>query len=111
MQCVFCKSEIEDYTVVGFDVITSSSDNEASSYLSIGTKVAMLECPHCDMIFFMKSESEHLKNMHSISKEEMSFSASQGIDDITKLSAAEKKELYEKMKKELIEKFKADDPQ
>jgi hypothetical protein len=119
MQCVFCKGNIDDYQLINFDVITGLEHKpfqirttwSGGIYVGTAYTVALVECPHCDMVFFMKADSQKLKDMDLVFPTDSQTASSSETPGYSKMSAQEKRELYEKMKKEIIENFESDDTQ
>jgi hypothetical protein len=113
MKCVFCKGEIDRYILVNLDIITSAEHKPfpmlttygASTYTGTVRAVALLECPHCDMAFFMKPQSGLLKNMSLVVPEQIGSASSPSGPDIKNMTPEEKEELYKKMSKELISRY------
>lgn len=104
MNCPFCKGPVGHYILVSLPILSSPEGREAS-YVAYDYTLAMLECPHCDMIFFLKASSPKLKTIQPLITDEIIANYSKGIRDISSMTPEEKHDLYEKMKKELIEKF------
>jgi hypothetical protein len=113
MQCVFCKGKIQDYKLINLDVITNLDHKpfemritwSGGIYVGMAYTVALIECPHCDMVFFLRPGSKRLDGMNLAIPEESISSISQDSADIQKMTPREKDELYEKIKKELLEKY------
>ena len=103
MKCVYCQKEIENYIIVKFNVLTEYPEPEV--YGAWGYSVAMLECPHCDMIFFLKADSKRLQDMKPLTDRELHSSFTKGVKDISLMTREEKEEIYQRTKKILLEKY------
>ncbi len=112
MQCVFCKEDVNDYRLVNFDTITSANQQpfatvsgfSGGKYVGTAYVAAMIECPHCDAVFFLKAASKRLNGMNLvIESSESPIFPDEG--DISGMTSEEKTALYEKMKKDLIAKY------
>jgi hypothetical protein len=116
MRCVYCGEEISDYRLVNLDIVTNNfpvpfpsiPTYGSSKYVGVVREVALLECPHCDMTFFVKANSQKLSGMNIILPANPNIAASTNALDYDKMTAEEKRALYEKIKGELIAKYVGD---
>jgi hypothetical protein len=104
MQCAFCGHEIPNYALATLDIIASPDDG-AGVFGAAKYSLAMVECPNCDMVFFLKPSSKRLKDMRLLLIDEITSSMLDGVNDISEMTHEEKDEIYERMKKMLIEKY------
>ncbi|MDR1509754.1 MAG: hypothetical protein LBS53_08950 [Synergistaceae bacterium] len=104
MKCVYCKNEIKNYILAGADIL--ARDPAESNLFGTATySMALVECPHCDMIFFLKPSSKRLEGMRLLMEDELMSSMSEGVKDISKMTSEEKHARYEEIKKELLRQY------
>lgn len=104
MECPFCSGAIGSYVITSLPII-SHLENDGEPYVSFRYVVAMVECPHCDMVFFLKPDSVKLKSANLLTTDELTANMQRGIKNVSSMTSEEKHDAYEKIKKELIEKF------
>ena len=102
VNCPFCHAEINNYAHIRVPISVAKKDE---GEVDVAYALAMIECHACDMVFFLKHNSEKLKSMNPFDAQKMSQNIRAGNRYLSQMTPQEKQDLYEKMKKDFIKKY------
>ena len=105
MKCVYCQKEIENYIIVSLEILTAAAP-QLESFGALKYSAALIECPHCEMIFFMKPDSQRLVNMNLLNREDLVSSMWEGVNDISRMTPSEKRAYLDRITKEHVDMYK-----